>query len=147
MGLVLLRDFHNRFGVFRIESRSGDGVSYTDIDSGDWTGEAVQAAVEPAGKRDYHGNWRGGWFGGGRSGVHGASAIHFEAFTASGTDHLHLPCGWMPRGIVPDSPEALLRSRNAWTASLPGSHRDYGSLGDRRKGRVAGEVIVASDGG
>src|SRR5208282_5445360 len=56
----VLRDLHGGGGVFGAEGGPGDGIGDSDFDPDDRAGAAVQAALEPAGKRDYHWNWRSG---------------------------------------------------------------------------------------
>ena len=90
----------------------------------------------------------GGVAGGGGGGrdLHAAGALHPQARSASGADHLHLPGGRLPGRSVPDSAAPLLRARHARPAALSGSDRDHRSAGHRREGRIAGQAAAAGDG-
>ena len=142
MGFILLRDFHDCFGVLGIEGRAGDGIRDTDLNSGDWTGAVIQTALQPAGKRNYHGDRRSGGIGGGRSGIHGAGALHPEAFAASSADDIHLFGGRLSGRVVPDPTAAIFRARNAWNASVSRGNGDHGSIGDGEEGGSQAKLLL-----
>ncbi len=146
MGRLSVRGLHRGFRLFGVEGGAGDGGGDSDLDSGDRAGAGLSAAIERAGKRDHHRHRRACRIGGGGRDFHAAGALHFEARSASATDHFHLRGGRMPGSAVPDSAAPLLRKRHARHSALPGGHRDHGGAGDRRKRRRAGEVIVAGHG-
>ena len=77
--------------------------------------------------------------------LHAARALHPEARSASGADHLHLPGGRLPGRAVPDSAASLFRARHARPAALSGSDRDHRSAGHGREGRIAGQAAAAGD--
>ena len=99
---------------------------------------ALPAALHPARERHHHRHRRPGRLGRGGRHLHPAGALHPQARSAPGADHLHLPGGRLPGRAVPDSAAPLLRARHARPASLPRSHRHHRGAGDRREGRLAG---------
>ena len=142
LGLFLCVDLHRRLGLLGAESRAGDGSGDPDLDPGDRPRAHLPRRSTRARERHHHRHRRPRRLDRGGRDLHAAGALHPEARSASGADHLHLPGGRLPRRAVPDPAAPLLRARHARPASLPRGHRDHRSPGHRREGRVAGQAAA-----